>query len=184
MKYDKYFLFKFDFTSYAVIIILTYVHVPSIKLCLSTQIQCTKNVNAKKFPLNTHQYCLVWVFIYFFFQGDDTTFYIQNMNVLNEKPSLSHRPHWFLLSLLFTHVSMMYICLWYYRINSTYLSYTLFFNRYFMSKEIHKKESRLRLLQNNDLSTQMVSFVTEIKLLFHYCIVLDILYCLLSRIRF
>lgn len=54
MKYDKYFLFKFDFTSYAVIIILTYVHVPSIKLCLSTQIQCTKNVNAKKFPLNTH----------------------------------------------------------------------------------------------------------------------------------
>lgn len=54
MKYDKYFLFKFDFTSYAVIIILTYVHVPSIKLCLSTQIQCTKNVNTKKFPLNIH----------------------------------------------------------------------------------------------------------------------------------
>lgn len=93
MKYDKNFVFKIDFTSYADIIIHTYVLVPSIKLCLSTQIQCKKNVNTKKFPWNIHLCCLVWVFIHFIFQGDDTTFYIQNMNVLNEKSSLSqHTP--------------------------------------------------------------------------------------------
>lgn len=52
-----------------------------------------KNVNTKKFPWKIHLYCLVWVFIYFIFQGDDTTFYIQNMNVLNEKSFLSqHTP--------------------------------------------------------------------------------------------
>lgn len=127
MKYDKYFLFKFDFTSYAVIIILTYVHVPSIKLCLSTQIQCTKNVNTKKIPLNIHWYCLVWVFIYFIFQGDDTTFYIQNMNVLNEKSFLSQHTPLIVTKPPFYTCSMMYICLWYYRINSIYLSCTLFY---------------------------------------------------------
>lgn len=92
------------------------------------------------------------------------------MNVLNEKLSLSQQTP------LIVTKPPFYTCFHdvqlslYYFINSTYLSCTLFFNRYFMSKEIYKKESRLRLLQNNDLSTQMVSFVTEIKLVFHYCI--------------
>lgn len=106
------------------------------------------------------------------------------MNVLNEKSSLSQQTPLIVTKPPFytcfhdVHLSLILS----YQFNL--LIMYIIFNRYFMSKEIHKKESRLRLLQNNDLSTQMVSFVTEIKLLFHYCIVLDILYCLLSRIRF
>lgn len=128
-----------------------------------------KKCQHKKIPL---KYTLILsslsIYLFFFFK-EMTQLSISRIWMFSMRSCLfPNRPHWLLLSLLFTHVSMMYICLWYYLINSTYLSCTLFFNRYFMSKEIHKKESRLRLLQNNNLSTQMVSFVTEIKLLFHY----------------
>lgn len=130
-----------------------------------------KKCQHKKIPL---KYTLILsslsIYLFFFFK-EITQLSISRIWMFSMRSCLfPNRPHWLLLSLLFTHVSMMYSCLWYYRINSTYLSCTLFFNRYFMSKEIHKKESRLRLLQNNNLSTQMVSFVTEIKLLFHYFI--------------
>lgn len=146
---------------------------------MSTKIQCKKKMSTQKIHVKhlfIHLYCLFWVFFYLFFkkmtQVSLSRIWVVSMGSLSPNRSL-----WLYLSPLFytcfhdAHLSLIVS----YQFNLLIYVHYLFvcFLNIFMSKEIHKNESRLRLL-----------LWQRRKLHFHYFVLLDILNCLLSNIRF
>lgn len=113
MKYDKYFLFKFDFTSYAVIIILIHMYMYRQLSFVCQHKSNGKKMSTQKIPLKfTLILSSLSIYLFFFFK-EMTQLSISRiwMFSMRSRP-FPNRPHWLLLSLLFTHVSMMYSCLY------------------------------------------------------------------------
>lgn len=128
----------------------------------------TQKIHVKH--LFIHLYCLFWVFFYLFFkkmtQVSLSRIWVVSMGSLSPNRSL-----WLYLSPLFytcfhdAHLSLI-VSYQFNLLNYVHYLFVCFLN-IFMSKEIHKNESRLRLLQKkNYLSNQTVSFVTEKKTAF------------------
>lgn len=146
----------------------------------------TQKIHVKH--LFIHLYCLFWVFFYLFFkkmtQVSLSRIWVVSMGSLSPNRSL-----WLYLSPLFytcfhdAHLSLI-VSYQFNLLNYVHCLFVCFLN-IFMSKEIHKNESRLRLLQKkNYLSNQTVYLWQRRKLHFHYFALLDILNCLLYNIRF
>lgn len=146
----------------------------------------TQKIHVKH--LFIHLYCLFWVFFYLFFkkmtQVSLSRIWVVSMGSLSPNRSL-----WLYLNPLFytcfhdAHLSLI-VSYQFNLLNYVHYLFVCFLN-IFMSKEIHKNESRLRLLQKkNYLSNQTVYLWQRRKLHFHYFVLLDILNCLLSNIRF
>lgn len=147
----------------------------------------TQKIHVKH--LFIHLYCLFWVFFYLFFkkmtQVSLSRIWVVSMGSLSPNRSL-----WLYLSPLFytcfhdAHLSLI-VSYQFNLLNYVYYLFVCFLN-IFMSKEIHKNESRLRLLQKKKITCQIKRFLLwqRRKLLFHYFVLLDILNCLLSNIRF
>lgn len=128
----------------------------------------TQKIHVKH--LFIHLYCLFWVFFYLFFkkmtQVSLSRIWVVSMGSLSPNRSL-----WLYLNPLFytcfhdAHLSLI-VSYQFNLLNYVHYLFVCFLN-IFMSKEIHKNESRLRLLQKkNYLSNQTVSFVTEKKTAF------------------
>lgn len=147
----------------------------------------TQKIHVKH--LFIHLYCVFWVFFYLFFkkmtQVSLSRIWVVSMGSLSPNRSL-----WLYLSPLFytcfhdAHLSLI-VSYQFNLLNYVHYLFVCFLN-IFMSKEIHKNESRLRLLQKKKkyLSNQTVYLWQRRKLHFHYFVLLDILNCLLSNIRF
>lgn len=147
----------------------------------------TQKIHVKH--LFIHLYCLFWVFFYLFFkkmtQVSLSRIWVVSMGSLSPNRSL-----WLYLSPLFytcfhdAHLSLI-VSYQFNLLNYVHYLFVCFLN-IFMSKEIHKNESRLRLLQKKKITCQIKRFLLwqRRKLLFHYFVLLDILNCLLSNIRF
>lgn len=146
----------------------------------------TQKIHVKH--LFIHLYCVFWVFFYLFFkkmtQVSLSRIWVVSMGSLSPNRSL-----WLYLNPLFytcfhdAHLSLI-VSYQFNLLNYVHYLFVCFLN-IFMSKEIHKNESRLRLLQKkNYLSNQTVYLWQRRKLHFHYFVLLDILNCLLSNIRF
>lgn len=152
---------------------------------MSTQIQCKKKCQHKKSMWNIYLYIYIVYSEYFstYFSRRWHKFLYPEFEWSQWEVSLPTDPS-FYTCFHDAHLSLI-VSYQFNLLNYVHYLFVCFLN-IFMSKEIHKNESRLRLLQKkkNYLSNQTVYLWQRRKLHFHYFALLDILNCLLSNIRF
>lgn len=122
----------------------------------------TQKIHVKH--LFIHLYCLFWVFFYLFFkkmtQVSLSRIWVVSMGSLSPNRSL-----WLYLSPLFytcfhdAHLSLI-VSYQFNLLNYVHYLFVCFLN-IFMSKEIHKNESRLRLLQKKKLLVKSNGFFCD-----------------------